>query len=305
MDHTYSRTAHPASKVGGSHAYDRSRLSEEFLETWPDGEAIELFPAGRRPLRVLIADHKEDAAESLSFLVKMWGHDVRRAYDGAEAFEMTLAYQPDVLLLNTALPKINGCRLAQRLRGQPRFTDTLLIAVTEHANETYRLLCEESGFDLYLNKPVEPSTLETLMLLEQYRLAQSLEAPFKTRRNYGILVVDDEGGVRGLLKIGLRQQGFTVWLAADGQEALDLYRQHGAAIDVVLLDVRMPGQDGPETLAALQELNPRIRCCFMSGDLGKHATASLLKLGAAAVLPKPFRLAEIAQVLWELARAPA
>jgi CheY-like chemotaxis protein len=120
-------------------------------------------------------------------------------------------------------------------------------------------------------------------------------------RKYGILAVDDEEGVRGVLGIGLRQLGFAVWLAAGGREALDLYRRHREAIDVVLLDVRMPSPDGPQTLAALQELNPRIRCCFLSGDLGGYTEERLRNLGAATVLDKPFRLAEIAQALWDVA----
>ncbi len=120
-------------------------------------------------------------------------------------------------------------------------------------------------------------------------------------RKYGILAVDDDEGVRGVLGIGLRQLGFAVWLAAGGSEALDLYRRHHEAIDVVLLDVRMPGTDGPQTLAALQELNPRIRCCFMSGDLGGYTEEGLRNLGAATVVDKPFRLGEIAQALWDVA----
>jgi CheY-like chemotaxis protein len=63
----------------------------------------------------------------------------------------------------------------------------------------------------------------------------------ETSQKYGNLVADDEESVRGVLDIGMRQQGFDVWLAADGQKALDLYRRHCEAIDVVLLDVRMPG----------------------------------------------------------------
>ena len=120
---------------------------------------------------------------------------------------------------------------------------------------------------------------------------------------YGILVVDDEEDLRALLSIGLRQQGFAVWLAADGHEALELYRRHREFIDVALLDVRMPGQDGPQTLAALYKVNPQIRCCFMSGDFGSHTEEKLRSLGAAAVLPKPFRLAEVAHQLWELANS--
>src|SRR3954470_11871134 len=71
-------------------------------------------------------------------------------------------------------------------------------------------------------------------------------------RRRGVLVVDDEECVRDVLDAMLRQQGFAVWLAADGWEALEVYRLHLAAIDLVLLDVRMPGLDGPATLTALR-----------------------------------------------------
>jgi CheY-like chemotaxis protein len=132
---------------------------------------------------------------------------------------------------------------------------------------------------------------------EQGRLVGSPAAA----RTYGILVVDDEEGVRGVLNVALRQQGFAVWLAAGGQQTLELYWQHRRAIDVVLMDVRMPGLDGPQTLAALQELTPQIRCCFMSGEVGSYAEQGLRSSSAAAVLQKPFPLAEVARVLWALA----
>jgi CheY-like chemotaxis protein len=117
-----------------------------------------------------------------------------------------------------------------------------------------------------------------------------------------VLVADDEADVRDVLNDKLQQEGFSVWLAADGQEALELYRHHCETIDVVLLDVRMPGLDGPQTLAALRKITPQIRCCFMSGYLGNYSEAKLRDLGAATVFAKPFRLAEVAQVLENLAR---
>ena len=129
----------------------------------------------------------------------------------------------------------------------------------------------------------------------------SLQALRATPRKYGLLVADDEGEVRDVLNDGLQREGFSVWLAADGQEALDLYRNHCETIDVVLLDVRMPGLDGPQTLAALQEITPQVRCCFMSGYLGSYSEENLRDLGAARVFAKPFRLAEVAHVLGELA----
>ena len=133
--------------------------------------------------------------------------------------------------------------------------------------------------------------------IQPKRLAEVQEPPLETPRTYGILVVDDEEVVRRVLSISLPQQGFALWLAADGQEALEVYQRHREAIDVVLLDVRMPRLDGPHTLAALQRLNPQIRCCFMSGDPGAYSEAELHNLGAVVVFPKPFHLIEVAQVL--------
>jgi DNA-binding response OmpR family regulator len=80
-----------------------------------------------------------------------------------------------------------------------------------------------------------------------------------------------------------------------------LYLGHHDAIDVVLLDVRMPDQDGPETLAALRELDPQVTCCFMSGDTGEYTEENLLDLGVVAVFQKPFRMSELARQLMEIA----
>lgn len=127
------------------------------------------------------------------------------------------------------------------------------------------------------------------------------EALLARPRPHGVLIADDEEDVRDVLHDKLRQEGFSVWLAADGREALDLYRNHCETIDVALLDVRMPGLDGPQTLVALREITPHVRCCFMSGYLGSYSEEKLRSLGAAEVFAKPVRLDEVTQVLGELA----
>ena len=165
-----SRQSCQSFAVEGSDTYDRLRPSDEVLETCPHGDTIRRIPDRRRPLRVLVADDCTDAADSLSMLLRMWGHDVRLTYDGEAAIEMACVYQPDVLLLDIAMPKLDGCRLAQRLRRQARFMDTLLVAITGYGDEAHRLLCEAAGFDVFLIKPIDPATLETLLLLELDRL---------------------------------------------------------------------------------------------------------------------------------------
>ena len=113
----------------------------------------------------------------------------------------------------------------------------------------------------------------------------------------GVLVVDDEYLVRIMVQLGLERNGFDVWLASGGREAIGLYRKHRDSIAVVLLDVRMPGLDGPQTLDALRELNPGVRACFMSGDTGAYELEGLQQRGAACVIAKPFHLEDLANVL--------
>lgn len=156
---------------------------------------------------------------------------------------------------------------------------------------------KENGLKEGLVVPVTPGTGKNGHSGSMKLPAVAVAAP----RKYGILVVDDEASVRRALNAGMLQQGFAVWLAADGQEALDLYQRYRASIDVVLMDVCMPGVDGPRALAALREINPEIRCFFMSGDVGSYAEWKLGNLGAVSIIRKPFQLAEVVQTLWELA----
>jgi CheY-like chemotaxis protein len=120
-------------------------------------------------------------------------------------------------------------------------------------------------------------------------------------RPAGVLVVDDERLLLRLLSLALSQAGFAVWTAPGGEEAVELYRRHGGAVDVVLLDVCMPGMDGPKTLAALRALDPAVRCCLLTGHAGAYSEEGLLALGADRVLLKPFPLDELTRVLRGLA----
>jgi two-component system OmpR family response regulator len=115
-----------------------------------------------------------------------------------------------------------------------------------------------------------------------------------------ILVVDDEPAVRQLLAHGLVMYGFEVAAAADGQEALALFGANPKRYALVLLDVFMAGLDGPATLAGLRQIDPAVRCCFMTAFSGNHSPEQLRAMGAAGVVEKPFRLDKLAATLREL-----
>jgi CheY-like chemotaxis protein len=124
-------------------------------------------------------------------------------------------------------------------------------------------------------------------------------------RVVGVLVIEDEKLMRRSLEQGLKKRGFAVWAAADGGEGVELYRQFGGQIDVVLSDLNMPVMDGPQTLDALRRINPLVRFCFMTADVRLSTLTGLLKLGALRVFTKPFSsVAEVAEDLRELAARP-
>lgn len=131
-------------------------------------------------------------------------------------------------------------------------------------------------------------------------VASSYTIPSTSPRKPGILVVDDDPRVRSFLDTALQLQGFAVWLAAGGLEAVQVYQQYRSAIDVALLDVRMPVVDGPQTLAVLLRLNPRLRACFMTGSAGTYSKTQLPQMDAAYVFDKPFHLAQLTTVLTQL-----
>ncbi len=113
-----------------------------------------------------------------------------------------------------------------------------------------------------------------------------------------ILVVEEDESVRHMLQSILPQRGLPVLVAASGKQALEIYAQHAPRIGLVLMDVNMAGLSGMQTLDAMQQVNPDVRCCFMSGDTSASRWPELLNMGAVCVLEKPFRsLHELLQTL--------
>jgi len=115
--------------------------------------------------------------------------------------------------------------------------------------------------------------------------------PTKTR--FGALIVDDDDLIRVMLRLALEKDGFEVWAASGGVEAIHLFRRHRGRIDIVLMDVQMPDLDGPQTLDAIRKIEPDCRACFVSGDTGEYTPEDLIRHGAHAVFQKPFRLVDL------------
>jgi CheY-like chemotaxis protein len=121
-----------------------------------------LPPAAKR-CRVLVVDDNIDSVESLAMLLRMMGHEVETASDGASGLEKAAAFKPDVAILDIGLPKVNGYELARQIREQEWSKNVVLVALTGWGQEQHRRRSEESGFNHHLTKPVEFDVLQEIL----------------------------------------------------------------------------------------------------------------------------------------------
>lgn len=114
-------------------------------------------------LRVLIVDDNRDGADALGLVVEALGNQVHVTYGGSQALDVATAFRPDLMLIDLAMPDMDGCVLANRFRQSPAFAHTKIVAITGHANEGHRLLAKKSGFDAVLSKPVSLKDIEEVL----------------------------------------------------------------------------------------------------------------------------------------------
>jgi CheY-like chemotaxis protein len=109
-------------------------------------------------------------------------------------------------------------------------------------------------------------------------------------KNKTILVVEDDEAVREFIRLVLEDLGYRVIVAQDGQEGLDVYRQHQSEIAMVISDVVMPGMDGIELVCALRKLNPLVKCLLVSGYTTSRDIEGLGFEGLVGFVQKPFSI---------------
>ena len=155
----------PVSEVRDSPAYNQRPLRRAAMARG-GRDWVAPVDTARELLRVLIVDGNRPTADTLSLMVRIWGHDVRRTYDGVIGLALAATFRPDVLLLDMALPKISGFEVVRQVRQQDRLQHCFIIAVTGRTDKKHRCQCYKAGVDLLLTKPVAISNMQTLLMLE-------------------------------------------------------------------------------------------------------------------------------------------
>jgi CheY-like chemotaxis protein len=116
-----------------------------------------------RPRKVLVVDDNIDAAETLADMLRLLGHEVAVAHDGAAALEAATVSPPQLALLDLGMPVMDGYELARRLRALPQLGGVSLVALTGYGTERERERALQSGFDDHVVKPLDPALLARLL----------------------------------------------------------------------------------------------------------------------------------------------
>ena len=124
----------------------------------------------------------------------------------------------------------------------------------------------------------------------------------KTRKklpggNETILLVDDNEAVWDVLIESLQGLGYSVILAENGLDTVEIYRNNPDEIDLVILDMIMPKQGGHSTFFELKSIDPDVKVLLISGYVSEEEVQDILDRGAKGFLPKPCRIDMIAKEL--------
>jgi CheY-like chemotaxis protein len=233
----------------------RLPVADDIVE---DGKSESAESVAAEPLRALVIDDNPAARELLERMVRSLGWEVDAADSGAAGLDMLqarnasgTAYQ--AILVDWQMPGLDGWQTCERIRtlGQ-RVAAPVVLMVTAHGRE---MLAQRSGADQalldgYLVKPVTASMLFDSIIDAHAGRAQAhpsrLRAELGGRRLAGLhlLVAEDNPNNQQVARELLEDEGATVQIAANGQEALDAVAAAVPPFDAVLMDLQMPVMDG-------------------------------------------------------------
>lgn len=215
---------------------------------------------------IVIIEDTPANLELMSYLLEAFGHTVFSAGDGDEGLILVRRTNPELIICDVHLPKVDGYEVARHLKHDPDFSTIPLLAVTALAMVGDREKGIAAGFDGYLYKPIAPETfvseVEHYLPRERHGISPMRHALTETQDQeisnlaHGkILVVDDTAVNRELTSDMLKPMGYDVWMTHSVEEAYTLACAYQP--DLILSDLHMPSENGFSLFRRLQA-NPKL-----------------------------------------------
>jgi two-component system cell cycle response regulator len=265
-----------------------------------------------RKHKILIVDDEPLNVKLLAARIPTEQYETIQAYGGDEALEKVKTEQPDLILLDVMMPRIDGYEVTHRVKTDPASQDIPVILITALDGAENKIKGLEAGADEFLNKPVNTAELlarmRSLISLKEYQDQLKTHAATRNRINNKkgqdrpvekrvdlptILLVEDNEKDSKLIHSYLRGEPYQIKLARDGKEALSCAQQKD--IDVILLDILLPGIDGFEVCRQLKanEQTKTIQIVAITNLRELENKVRGLKLGADDYLVKPVNIHEL------------
>lgn len=142
------------------------------------------------PLRILVADDEQNIRRILETRLRMQGHEVACAVDGAQALELFRGFEPDLVVLDVMMPELDGFAVTERIRAQSEVPIILLTALSDVAD---RITGLQLGADDYMIKPFSPKELEARIrcVLRRVSLGQTAGQGGAVGRGQALIMLGD------------------------------------------------------------------------------------------------------------------
>ena len=230
--------------------------------------------------RILVVDDQAGMRLSLKGILTRKGYNVSVAEDGTQALEMVRQTKYRLILMDIKMPGLSGVETFIRIKAiSPETTVVMMTAFA--AEDEIRQAIREGAYTI-VHKPFEIEKI--LGVIKDCLDGRTL-----------VLIVDDQTDISTGLKALFEARGYRVGVVDSGEECLNEVRNK--RYQIILLDIKMPGIDGVETLRRVKELRPDVGVIMMTGHAPEEMLQKALQEGSFAWVHKPLEIDRIIQVI--------
>jgi len=224
--------------------------------------------------RILIVDDNVEFLDSIKDILEDEGYDCHAVTNGLDALTLALEKTFDVVLMDIKMPGMNGVECFLKMKEQN--SGIKVIMFTAYALTELMRKAREEGVCAILKKPLNMNTfMDTIKKVKESQVKGC------------ILVVDDNKSLCDNLSEVLSESGYEVFTATDGEQAVD--KAGSKDIDILLLDLKMPGLNGFEVFQKVKTLQPEVVTVIITGyaEEMKDLVDQCMRENAFTYLTKP------------------
>jgi len=263
--------------------------------------------------KILIIEDERPLADLLASKLKKEGYEIENAYDGDEGYKKIKSWEPDLILLDIIMPKMDGYEVMEKINEGKTSTPVIVISNSGQPVEIEKT--RKLGAVDHLIK-TEFSPTDVLEKVNDYlageqkskkkkketKASKPKEENGSKKLGIKVLLVEDESFLRKMASKQLVKEGFSVYEAKDGEEGLSTFKE--AKPDIVLLDIILPTIDGFQVLEKIRNYKDKEMSqvpIIMLSNLGQDSDIKKAKdMGANDFMVKAnFTSKEIAEKLKE------